>query len=208
MPGQFLQGIAEMGFYFLPEPVPGTVQFYFYRIGIQAHDPADLFQALLTFVEQVEDLAVIRAKQADRGIQHGMPGFLFDKISPNVRFPAFYLHERFFIVQRGRGQSFLPQEGDAAGADDRIQPGAEFGIAPEIREGAIGFDEDVLADLFGIFPVVGKAQHQGEHIGLIPQDQLGIQGLFALQDSFNNLSISEFFICHVYKTYNDGCWLQ
>jgi len=157
MPGQFLQGIAEMGFYFLPEPVPGTVQFYFYRIGIQAHDPADLFQALLTFVEQVEDLAVIRAKQADRGIQHGMPGFLFDKISPNVRFPAFYLHQRLFIVQRSRGQPFLPQEGDTAGPDDGIQPGAEFGVAPEICEGTIGFDEDVLADLFGIFPVVGEA---------------------------------------------------
>jgi len=32
--------------------------------------------------------------------------------------------------------------------------------------------------------------------------------LLALQDSFNNLSISEFFICHSYKTYNGGRWLQ
>jgi hypothetical protein len=32
--------------------------------------------------------------------------------------------------------------------------------------------------------------------------------LLALQYSFNNLSISEFFICHVYKTYNDVRWLQ
>ena len=197
-----------MGCYFLPEPVPGTVQFYFYRIGVQAHDPADLVQSLLTFIEQVEDLAVIWTKQANRGIQHGMPGLLFYKVSPAIRFPVFHLHQRLFIIQRGRGQTFLSQEGDAAGPDDRIQPGAEFGIAPEIREGAIGFDEYVLADLFGVFPVVGKAQHQGEHIGLIPQNQLGIQGLFTLQDSFNNLSISEFFICHIYKTYYDACWLQ
>ena len=146
-----------MGFYFLFEPVPGTVQFNFYRIGIEAHDLADLVQALFTFIEQVEDLAVIRAEHADRGIQHGMPGFLFDKVSPDIGFPVFYLHQRLFIIQRGRGQSFLPQEGDATGADDRIQPGTEFSIAPEIREGAIGLDEYVLADFFGIFPVVGEA---------------------------------------------------
>ncbi len=35
---------------------------------------------------------------------------------------------------------------------------------------------------------------------LIPLDQLGEQNLFACQDPFNNLCISEFHICHVYKT--------
>ena len=62
-----------------------------------------------------------------------------------------------------------------------IQPGAEFGIAPEIRQAAIGFDKYVLCYLFGILPRRGIAQADGENEILVSFHQHGIGLLLALQ---------------------------
>ena len=91
---------------------------------------------------------------------------------------------------------FLSKERDTAGADDGIEPGAEFGFAAEVGQGAIGFYENVLADLFGVFAVIREAKHEGEHELLIALDELAVQCLLSAQDFFNNLCVSEFNLCH------------
>jgi hypothetical protein len=67
------------------------------------------------------------------------------------------LQEDPFVVQRGDVQTFLPKKGDAACPDDCIKPGAEFGFSPEVCQRSIGLDKYVLADLFRVFPIIGKA---------------------------------------------------
>jgi hypothetical protein len=178
----------------------GPVELYFYRIGIQPQDLTYFFQRLLPFIEQGDQLAVIRAQQADRVVYHGMPGFLLNGIRFKRGFTVFQLRKDPVVIDGGDIQFLFPQESQTTGPRDGIKPGAEFRFPPEIGEGAVGFYKYILADFFRIFPAIGKTQDQGEHILLIPFDQLRKESLLSMQDLANDLFISESGIHHGNKT--------
>ena len=152
----------------------GPVEFDLNGIWVIAHYFSDLIQALLGFIKKCDQLCVVGAQEPDGSVYGGMPGFLLYYISVERRLTVFDIGHDPFGVHGGRIQLFLSKKRDTAGADDGIEPGAEFGFAAEIGQGAIGFHEDVLADLFGIFAVVREAKHEGEHKLLIALDQLAI----------------------------------
>lgn len=146
---------------------------------------------MFSFIEESDDLAVIGAQQADGFVDHGMPGFCFNGIGFKVGFVVFELDMGSFIIQRGDIGLLFSQKGQAAGADDGVEPGAEFGFASKVGQSAIGFYEYVLADLFGVFAVVGEPENEREDVLLIFFHQHGKKGLLALQDSRNDLGISK-----------------
>lgn len=74
---------------------------------------------------------------------------------------------------------------------DSIEPGAEFGCTPKIRQRPISFHKYILCDLLRIFPYRGIAECQRKNKILVSPDQLGIYLLLAAQYSCNKILIGD-----------------
>ena len=70
------------------------------------------------------------------------------------------------------GPAFGRNERVLGGVDrDSIQPGIEGAIAAKRLEGAIGFDERLLCNVFGFGCIVHITHDQLQHLVLVSQDQ-------------------------------------
>ncbi len=72
---------------------------------------------------------------------------------------------------------------------DRIEPGTEFRIPPEIGEIFIGLDKYILCHFLCFLPVLYQAQGERKHIVLVTVHQSGIGLVITMQNFANEFII-------------------